>query len=187
MDEHLNLAVLVGCLVLLVAVLAVRVASRTGLPVLLLYLALGIGLGESGLGVQFSDYGLTADLGLLALAVILAEGGLTTRWAAVRPVLPFAVAARDRGRRRCRSASSPAPACCCSASTRASRVILGGVVSSTDAAAVFSVLRRLRLRERVSVGARGRVRAQRRPRGRARRARVVVVLGRGGAAGDAQP
>ncbi len=90
MDEHLNLQVLLGCVVLLIAVLAVRLASRTGLPTLLLYLGLGVALGESGLGLQFEDYRLTADLGLLALAVILAEGGLTTRWASVRPALPFA-------------------------------------------------------------------------------------------------
>ena len=48
MDEHLNLAVLLGCLVLLVAVLAVRLASSSGLPVLLLYLALGMGSARPG-------------------------------------------------------------------------------------------------------------------------------------------
>ena len=149
MDEHLNLAVLIGCLVLLVAVLAVRLASRTGLPVLLLYLALGIGLGESGLGVQFSDYGLTADLGLLALAVILAEGGLTARWAAVRPVLPFAVVLSTVGVGLSIGIVAGVSLLLLGVDARLA-LVLGGVVSSTDAAAVFSVLRRLRLRERVS-------------------------------------
>src|SRR5689334_22579742 len=90
MDERLNLIVLGACVLLLVAVLAVRLASRTALPVLLIYLALGMAVGEAGLGVRFSDYELTADLGLCALAVILAEGGLTTRWTSLRRVLPFA-------------------------------------------------------------------------------------------------
>src|ERR687889_70779 len=64
MDEHSNLVLLLSCAVLLVAVLAVRLASPTGLPSLLIY---------------------------VALAVILAEGGLTTRWSVVRPALPFAI------------------------------------------------------------------------------------------------
>src|SRR6478735_49244 len=82
---------LVGSLLVLAGVLAVRLASRTGLPSMLLFLGLGLLLGESGLGhIKFSNYDLTRDLGLAALAVILAEGGLTTRWKSVRPVLGFA-------------------------------------------------------------------------------------------------
>ena len=88
MESDFSLGLLAACLLLLVALLAVRLASRTGLPSLLIYLGIGLAVGEAGLGVQFSDYGLTAELGLVALAVILAEGGLTTRWSVVRPVLP---------------------------------------------------------------------------------------------------
>ena len=57
MDEHLNLALLIGCVVLLVALLAVRLASRTGLPALLLYLAVGVLLGEAGAGVVQAEGG----------------------------------------------------------------------------------------------------------------------------------
>ena len=148
MDEHLNLAVLVGCLVLLVALLAVRLASRTGLPALLLYLGVGVVLGEAGLGIRFDDYGLTADVGLLALAVILAEGGLTTRWAAVRPVLPVAGLLATVGVAVSVGVVAAAAALLLGADLRLA-VVLGGVVSSTDAAAVFSVLRTLQLRERL--------------------------------------
>ena len=148
MSEHLNLAVLAGCLVLLAAVLAVRLASRSGLPVLLLYLALGVGLGESGLGLQFEDYRLTADLGLIALAVILAEGGLTTRWATVRPVLPFAAVLSTVGVAVSVGVVAGGALLLLHVDLRLA-LILGGVVSSTDAAAVFSVLRRLQLRERL--------------------------------------
>ena len=148
MDEHLNLAILLGCVVLLVAAFAVRLASRTGLPVLLLYLALGVVIGEAGLGVRFDDYALTADLGLLALAVILAEGGLTTRWAAVRPVLPFAGLLATLGVSLSVGVVASAALLLLDVDLRLA-IILGGVVSSTDAAAVFSVLRRLQLRERL--------------------------------------
>jgi cell volume regulation protein A len=147
-DEHLNLVVLGACALLLVSVLAVRLASRTALPVLLIYLALGMAVGEAGLGIEFSDYQLTADLGLFALAVILAEGGLTTRWSAVRPVLPFTVVLSTLGVGISVAVVAAATHLLLDVNLRTS-LLLGAVVSSTDAAAVFSVLRRLPLKGRI--------------------------------------
>ncbi|MCW2777541.1 MAG: potassium/proton antiporter, partial [Frankiales bacterium] len=148
MDEHLNLVLLLSFGVLLVAVLAVRLADRTGLPSLLVYLGLGLALGESGLGVHFSDYRLTADLGLVALAVILAEGGLTTRWDVVRPALPLAAVLATVGVAVSVLVVAGAAHLLLHVDWRTS-VVLGGVLASTDAAAVFSVLRRLPLAPRV--------------------------------------
>ena len=147
-DEHVNLAVLVGCAVLLVAVLAVRLASRLGLPALLLYLALGVALGEGGIGVRYDDYGLTADLGLIALALLLADGGLTTRWSSVRPMLPFAAVLATVGVGVSIAVVAAAALLLLDVDVRLA-VVLGGVVASTDAAAVFAVLRRLQLRDRL--------------------------------------
>ena len=89
-----SLEVLLGvaAAVVLVGVLAVRVSVRLGLPSLLLYLGIGLLLGESVLGIQFSDADLTESLGLAALVVLLIEGGLTTRWTAVRPALGVGIA-----------------------------------------------------------------------------------------------
>ena len=84
MNTAVTVALGVGALVVLVAAVALRLADRLGLPSLLLYLALGVALGESGFGVQFEDFSLTRTLGVAALVVILAEGGLTTRWGDVR-------------------------------------------------------------------------------------------------------
>ena len=92
MSTQLQVALVVGAVVVLVAAIAVRFSLRIGVPGLLLFLGLGLLLGESGFGVRFDDAALTSDLGLLALAVILAEGGLTTRLSAVRPVLGLSVA-----------------------------------------------------------------------------------------------
>jgi cell volume regulation protein A len=146
-DEQSNLIVLLSCALLLVAVLAVRLASRTGLPSLLIYLGVGVAVGEAGLGIQFSDYGLTADLGLLALAVILAEGGLTTRWSVVRPVLPFAVVLATLGVAVTVGVVTAFTHYLLGVELRTA-VILASVLASTDAAAVFSVLRKLPLRAR---------------------------------------
>jgi cell volume regulation protein A len=150
MDEHLNLVVLGACVLLLVSVLAVRLASRTSLPVLLVYLALGMAVGESGLGIEFSDYQLTADLGLFALAIILAEGGLTTRWSSVRRVLPFATVLSTVGVGISVAVVATATHLLLDVDVRTA-LLLGAVVSSTDAAAVFSVLRRLPLKGRLGV------------------------------------
>jgi cell volume regulation protein A len=147
-DEHLNLVVLGASVLLLVALLAVRLASRTSLPVLLVYLALGMGVGDAGLGVHFADYRLTADLGLFALAIILTEGGLTTRWRQVRPVVPFAVVLSTLGVGVSVAVIASAAHVLLDVDVRTA-VILGGVVSSTDAAAVFSILRRVPLAARL--------------------------------------
>ncbi|MBW3639858.1 MAG: potassium/proton antiporter [Actinobacteria bacterium] len=148
MESSFNTILLASSALLLVAVLSVRLASRTGLPSLLIYLAVGLAVGEAGLGVEFSDYGLTAELGLLALALILAEGGLTTRWAVVRPVLPFAIVLATLGVAVSVAVVAGLAHLVLGVDVRTA-VILGSVVASTDAAAVFSVLRKLPLKARL--------------------------------------
>jgi cell volume regulation protein A len=139
---------LISCAVLLLSILAVRLTARTRLPALLIYLAVGLLLGEAGFGIEFEDYGLTADLGLVALAIILAEGGITTRWSTIRPALPFATVLATFGVLTSVAVVATASVYGLGMDWRTA-VILGSAVSSTDAAAVFSVLRRLPLRPRV--------------------------------------
>lgn len=126
--------------VLLVAVLAVRVSVRLGLPSLLLYLGIGLVLGESGVGIRFDNAALTQSLGIAALVLILTEGGLTTRWSTVKPALWPGI-----------SLSTVAVVVSVAVTGAALHLLLaldwrtallwGAVLSSTDAAAVFSVLR----------------------------------------------
>ena len=85
-DVHqLDQFVLWGSAVTFLAILAVRLSSRTKLPSLLLYLLMGVLIGESGLGIGFEDAELAHTLGFAALILILAEGGLTTTWDDVKP------------------------------------------------------------------------------------------------------
>lgn len=86
----IDLALLLGSIVALVAIFAARLGSRLGLPALLLFLFLGMALGNNGLGLAFSDASLAHGLGFAALVLILAEGGLTTKWANIRPALGVA-------------------------------------------------------------------------------------------------
>ena len=99
MTGNLDLALLVGAAVLLVAVAAVRLSTRLGLPSLLVYLLIGMVIGESGLGIRFDDAELTRTLGFCALIMIIAEGGLTARWTTLRPVLALSAMLATR---RCR-------------------------------------------------------------------------------------
>jgi cell volume regulation protein A len=138
-----------GAAVLLLAVLAVRVSTRLGLPSLLVYLAIGLLIGESGLGFQFSDTPLTAALGIAGLVMILAEGGLTTRFSVIHPVLSWGIAL-----------STVAVAVSIAITGSVLHLVLnlewrtallwGAVLSSTDAAAVFSVLRALQVPPRLA-------------------------------------
>ena len=85
--QQLYVALLIGGLVLLASIVATRAAARVGLPSLLLFLAVGVAIGNDGLGLQFNNVELASDLGTAALAIILVEGGLTTRFADIRNLL----------------------------------------------------------------------------------------------------
>jgi cell volume regulation protein A len=130
----------IGAAVLLVGVFAVRASVQLGLPSLLLYLAIGILLGESVLGIQFSDAPLTESIGLAALVLILAEGGITTRWTEVRPALGLGIALATVAVAVSIAVVGVALHLLLGLDWRAA-FLWGAVLSSTDAAAVFSVLR----------------------------------------------
>lgn len=149
MTPELNLALLIGAVVLLVAVGAMRPSYRLGLPVLLIYLAIGMAIGESGLGLQFEDAELARNLGLCALLVIIAEGGLTMRWPALRPVLGRTAMLSTVGVVVSIGVVGLALHWLLGLELRLA-LLYGAVLSSTDAAAVFATLRRVRLRPRVA-------------------------------------
>ncbi|MGH3912419.1 MAG: potassium/proton antiporter [Pseudonocardiaceae bacterium] len=138
-----------GAAVLLLAVLAVRVSTRLGLPSLLLYLAIGLLIGESGLGIEFSDAPLTAELGIAGLVLILAEGGLTARWEVIRPVLGPGIALAVAAVAVSIALTGWALHLLLELDWRTA-LLWGAVLSSTDAAAVFSVLRALKVPPRLA-------------------------------------
>ncbi|HSV67625.1 MAG TPA: potassium/proton antiporter [Mycobacteriales bacterium] len=147
-DMAPELALAVGAVVVLVGVLAVRLSARFGLPSLLIYLGIGVVIGENVIGVQFNDADLARLLGMWALVLILAEGGLTTRWSAVRDAVPLAVVISTVGV-AVSTAITGALAVALLGLDWRTGLLLGAVVSSTDAAAVFSTLRRLTVRHRI--------------------------------------
>jgi cell volume regulation protein A len=151
-DVHqLDEFVLIGAGVTLLAILAVRVSSRAGLPSLLLYLLMGVALGENGVGITFENAELAHALGFAALALILAEGGLTTSWPEVRPSMPLGLSLATVGVGVSIGIVAVVAHVVLGLPWELA-VLLGAVTSPTDAAAVFSVLRGLPVSPRL-VGA----------------------------------
>lgn len=147
--QQLTPVLLVGAFVLVVAVAAVRLSVRSGLPSLLIYLGIGLAIGESGLGIRFDSEELTQVLGYSALVLILAEGGLTTSWPAIRrSVAPAAVLATVGITVSVLVVA--AAGYYLLAMPWDIALLVGAVLSSTDAAAVFSVLRRVPLPRRIT-------------------------------------
>lgn len=147
--SDLGLILLTGAAVVLAAIVAARVAHGIGLPGLLVFLGLGVALGEAGAGVRFDNAGLAQALGFSALVLILAEGGLTTSWAHARAAAPAALSLATAG--------IAVSALVVAVATRwllhlgwRDALLLGAVLAPTDAAAVFSVLRKLPLPPRLS-------------------------------------
>lgn len=147
--SHLDTFLLVSSVVTLVAIVGVRWSSRTGLPSLLLYLLIGVLLGESVIGVDFENARLTHAAGFAALALILAEGGLTTSWPEVRPAFRIGVLLATIGVAVSVGVMTLFAHFVLGLSWQLA-VLLGAVTSPTDAAAVFSVLRVVPLPRRVS-------------------------------------
>ena len=134
--------------VLLAALAAVRLFAGVGLPSLLIYLAIGLIIGEAGLGLQFDSAELTQILGSVALAMILAEGGFTTDLRVVRPVAPLAGVLALAGVFLSVTIVGGLVFLLLDVDVRTA-ILLGAVASSTDAAAVFAVLRKLPIRARL--------------------------------------
>ncbi|WP_329615694.1 potassium/proton antiporter [Streptomyces brevispora] len=129
---------------------AVRISSRSGLPSLLLYLGIGIAMGQDGLfDVKFNNAELTQVIGYAALVVILAEGGLGTKWKEIRPALPAAAMLSTVGVAVSVGVTAAGAHYLVGLEWRQA-LIIGAVVSSTDAAAVFSVLRKVPLPARIT-------------------------------------
>ncbi|GAA1501330.1 potassium/proton antiporter [Streptomyces synnematoformans] len=113
-------------------------------------MGIGVLVGEDGLfGYDFDDVELTQVFGYAALALILAEGGLGTKWREIRPALPAAAVLSTVGVAASVGVTA-AGAHYLAGLEWKQALIMGAVVSSTDAAAVFSVLRRVPLPKRVT-------------------------------------
>ncbi|MCM2466860.1 potassium/proton antiporter [Methanoculleus oceani] len=138
---------LVGiALLFLISIVANKFSERLGVPALLIFLIVGMLAGSEGPGgIPFDDPALAQIIGIIALAYILFSGGLDTRWEQIQPVLWPGIALSTLGV-VLTSILLGAFAVLVLGFPPLAGFLLGAVVSSTDAAAVFSVLRTARAR-----------------------------------------
>jgi cell volume regulation protein A len=147
-DEGLILLIVGG--VLAASIVVAFGASRTGVPSLVAFLGLGMLLGSEGVGgIEFDDADLARKVGVVALAAILYEGGLATSWRRLREVAIPAALLSTVGVAVTALLTGLAAYALFDLSWLES-VLLGAVVSSTDAAAVFSTLRFTNIRRRLA-------------------------------------
>ncbi len=125
-------------------------ATQNGLPVLVAFLALGMLLGSDGPGgIEFDDATLAREIGIVGLALILYEGGLQTSWRRLRSVAVPAALLSTVGVVVTALLAGVAAYALFDLS-RLESVLLGAVVASTDAAAVFATLRFTHIRRRLA-------------------------------------
>ncbi len=125
----------------MLSVIASKFSDRFGIPALLIFLIIGMLAGSEGVGgIYFDDTGIAQGVGLLALAVILFSGGLDTNWERIRPVVKEALSLATVGVLVTALILGYAAHLILGMSLLEG-LLLGAVASSTDAAAVFSLLR----------------------------------------------
>ena len=141
MDITIENILLIGSLLLFISILAGKTSYRFGVPTLLLFLAVGMLAGSEGIGGIYFDEPKNAQfIGIVALNFILFSGGLDTRWKSIKPVLWQGISLSTLG--------VLITALCIglftwqiTTLTLMESLLLGAIISSTDAAAVFSILR----------------------------------------------
>jgi potassium/hydrogen antiporter len=144
-----NLILITGGL-LIAGLLATVVAGRLRVPGLVLFLGLGMAVGSDGLGwIDFADYELARTIGVIALALILFEGGLSAGFGEIRPVLGASLGLAIPGTILTAAVTGLVATVLFDLSILEG-MLLGSIVSVTDTAAIFGLLRHSRLRTQVA-------------------------------------
>src|SRR3954470_16310424 len=147
---HEGLVLLLVGLVLAASIAVAFAAARTGLPVLVAFLGLGMLLGSDGPGgIEFDDAELTRRVGIVGLGLLLYDGGLQTSWRRLREVAVPAALLSTVGVLVSTFVTALAARVLFDLSWLEA-TLLGAVVASTDAAAVFATLRFTHIRRRLA-------------------------------------
>ena len=142
--------ILVAGALLALGIALTLAAGRLRVPGLVLFLLLGMAIGSDGTGwITFDDVELTRTIGIIAIVLILFEGGLAAGWGEIRPVLPTALSLAAVGTLVTAAVTGLAAAWLLDFSTLQG-LLLGSIVASTDSAAIFSVLRGSSLKRRLA-------------------------------------
>jgi len=132
---------LLGSILLFISIIASKTSFRLGIPTLILFLLVGMLAGSDGPGgIYFNDPKIAQFLGVVALTFILFSGGLDTKWESVKPVVRQGISLSTIGVLITAALVGVFTSYILDF-TLLEGLLLGAIVSSTDAAAVFSILR----------------------------------------------
>lgn len=141
MDITTENVLLVGSILLLISILAGKTSYKFGVPTLILFLLVGILAGSEGIGgINFEDPQLAQFVGIVSLNFILFSGGLDTSWKSIKPVMWQGISLSTLGV-LLTAVSVGTFVWLITDFTIYEGLLLGAIISSTDAAAVFSILR----------------------------------------------
>ncbi|WP_029035550.1 potassium/proton antiporter [Salinimicrobium terrae] len=141
MDITTENVLLIGSLLLLISILAGKTSYKFGVPTLILFLSVGILAGSEGIGkIEFDDPQLAQFVGIVSLNFILFSGGLDTSWRSIKPIVWHGISLSTLGV-LFTAISVGVFVWAITDFTIYEGLLLGAIVSSTDAAAVFSILR----------------------------------------------
>ena len=145
-----GLLILAAGALLAAGIAASLLAGRLRVPALVLFLGVGMAIGSDGTGwIDFEDYELARRIGVIALALILFEGGLAVRWNDLRPVVRPALLLASVGT-LITAAVTGVAAYWLFDLTLLEALLIGAILSATDGAAIFSLLRGSSLNRRLA-------------------------------------
>lgn len=137
----ISIYLLIAALIILISIYTSKLALNYGIPALLIFLGIGMIVGSDGLSIiDFDDFQLAQSLGIIALIYILFSGGLDTKWKKVKPIVVSGILLSTLGVLISTIIVGYFTSLILDVSI-VEGLLLGAIVSSTDAAAVFSVLR----------------------------------------------
>lgn len=141
MEALLNTGLLIGSILLAISIFLSKSSAKFGMPILVLFMIIGMSVGDEGLGIiHYENYELTHSLSLVAICIIIFSGGLSTKWDDVKPILGRGVTLSTIGI-LLTTGFIAAFTYFVFGIPLIESLLLGAILSSTDAAAVFSILR----------------------------------------------
>ncbi len=143
----IDVLLLVGAVVVVAGVVVAKIGDRLGLPALLLFLGLGVLLGLPSGGTSFTNPSLAHDLGFAALVLILADGGLSTKWRDIKPAIWSSVVLATVGVGV--TVALMTMFLLVLKTPPSVAVVVAAIMAPTDSAAVFSILRKAPLPSRL--------------------------------------
>jgi len=141
MNSSINAILIIGSLLLFVSILTSKLSARTGVPTILVFILIGMLAGSDGLGgISFDNYKVANVLGSITITLILFLGGLDTNFNHIRPVIWSSILLSTVGV-LITTFSIGFFIHYVTDLSMLQGLLMGSIISSTDAAAVFSILR----------------------------------------------